>query len=126
MWVEHNENPNGKKVGDCVIRALSFVLDQEWERTFIEICLQGFIMGDMPSANSVWGAYLKGKGYRRGAISDECHECYSVIDFCRDFPNGKYILALSSHVVAVSDGDYYDTWDSGDETPIYYWYLEDK
>ena len=44
-----------------------------------------------------------------------------MIDFCNDHPKGAYILALSSHVVAVVDGCYYDTWDSGQEIPIYYW-----
>lgn len=34
---------------------------------------------------------------------------------------GRYLLALDQHVVAVVDGDYYDTWDSGNEIPIYYW-----
>ena len=29
---------------------------------------------------------------------------------------------ISGHVVAVIDGNYYDTWDSGDKIPIYYWY----
>lgn len=125
-WVEYNENPGGKRVGDCVVRALSRTLDQDWERTYIEICLQGLMMCDMPSANHVWGAYLRAKGYRRAILADECPECYTVRDFCRDYPKGRYVLALSSHVVAVVDGDYYDTWDSGDEAPLYYWYKEDE
>ena len=125
-WVEHNENPSGKLVGDCVIRALSRTLDQDWARTYIELCLQGFIDRDMPSANNVWGAYLRSKGYRRAVLADECPDCYNVRDFCRDYPNGRYVLALSGHVVAVVDGDYYDTWDSGDEAPLYYWYKEDE
>ena len=36
-------------------------------------------------------------------------------------PDGTYILAMATHVVAVVDGDWLDTWDSGDETPLYYW-----
>ena len=38
-----------------------------------------------------------------------------------DNPYGRYILATGEHVVAIENGDYYDTWDSGDEIPIYYW-----
>lgn len=125
-WVEYNGNPAGKRVGDCVVRALSRVLDQDWERTFIELCLQSFMLCDMPSANNVWGAYLRAKGYRRAILSDECPECYTVRDFCRDYAHGRYVLALHEHVVAVVDGDYYDTWDSGDRAPLYYWYKEDE
>jgi hypothetical protein len=35
-----------------------------------------------------------------------------------------YILALGSHVVAVINGKYHDTWDCGEEEVIYYWMKE--
>lgn len=125
MWQEFNVNPMSRRVGDCVIRAISRVMEQDWEKTFIEVCLQAFMMCDMPSANEVWGAYLRGKGFKRAMLKDECPECYTVRDFCRDYPHGRYVLALHEHVVAVVDGDYYDTWDSGDRAPLYYWYKEE-
>lgn len=78
-------------------------------------------MCDLPHANHVWGAYLRHRGFRRNIIPNECPDCYSVSDFCKDHPKGNFVLALSGHVVAVVDGNYYDTWDSGDEVPIYYW-----
>ena len=53
-----------------------------------------------------------------------CPPCYTVKDFCKDHPVGTYILATGSHVVTVVDGNYYDTWDSGTEVPIYYWKKE--
>lgn len=85
------------------------------------VCLQGFLMHEMPSTNSVWSQYLYGCGYRRTSLPDTCPICYTVKDFCQDFPIGKYMLALNGHVVAVIDGNYYDTWDSGDEIPLFYW-----
>lgn len=124
-YVSYNANPIKKRVGDCTIRAISKAIDQDWERTYIELCLQGFIMCDMPSANHVWGAYLKNKGFRRAIIEDEYPDGYTVSDFCQDNPVGRYVLAISGHVVAVVDGMYYDTWDSGDEVPIYYWYRKE-
>ncbi len=121
MWINYNPNPFGKRVGDCAVRAISKALNQSWEETYIGLLLQGFVMRDMPSANAVWGAYLKRKGFSRHMVSDDYDDYYTVSDFCRDNPHGVYILALSGHVVAVSDGNYYDTWDSGDEIPIYFW-----
>lgn len=121
MWHSFNENPDGNRVGDCTIRAISTVLDQDWERTFMEICLQGFIMGDMPSSNAVWGEYLRNRGFCRHLIPESDDEYYTVSDFCRDYPEGTYLLALSGHVVAVIDGEYFDTWDSGHEIPLYCW-----
>ncbi len=120
-YVKYNPNPENKSVGDCTIRAISAALGQDWEKTYTGICLQGFLMADMPSANHVWGAYLRKKGFVRNTIPDDLPENYSVRDFCRDMPRGTYILACSGHVVTVIDGKYYDTWDSGDKIPLYYW-----
>lgn len=120
----YNSNPVNNTVGDCTVRAISKTLDQDWEKTYIDLCLQGYIMCDMPSSNRVWGAYLKSKGYKRHLIDDD-RENYNVDAFCMEHPNGRYILAISGHVVAAVNGYYYDTWDSGDEVPVYYWYKED-
>lgn len=76
---------------------------------------------DMPSANHVWGAYLRRCGFVRQIVPNECPDCYTVADFCRDHPEGLFVLAISGHVVAVEDGDWWDTWDSGNEIPVYYW-----
>lgn len=120
-WINYNANPIHKRVGDCTVRAISKALGQSWEQTYTELALQGMILSDMPSANHVWGAYLKQKGYERKLVPDSCPDCYTVSDFCEDYPNGIYILAISGHVVTVIDGRYYDTWDSGSEIPIYFW-----
>ena len=101
------------------------MLGQSWEQTYIEMCLYGLMHCDMPSANNVWGAYLRSKGWERKIIPNECPDCYCVKSFCEDYPSGRYIMAISGHVVAVIDGDYYDTWDSGDEVPVYYWERKD-
>ena len=121
MFKKFNPNPKGAYVGDCVVRAISKVTDTEWGYTYLDLAIQGFMMCDMPSANHVWGAYLQKKGYNRSIIPNSCPDCYTVEQFCEEHPEGEFVLATGSHVVAVADGDYYDTWDSGQEVPIYYW-----
>lgn len=120
-----NANPENNRVGDCTVRALSKALNQDWETTYIGLMVQGLMMHDMPSANHVWGAYLKSKGYQRHIIPSTCPDCYTVKDFCNDNPEGNFILAISGHVVAVESGSYFDTWDSGGELPVYYWKRKD-
>ena len=39
-----NPNPSGKKVGDCVIRGISFLTSQDWEETYLTVAMQGFEM----------------------------------------------------------------------------------
>ena len=124
MWRNHNENPGGRNVGDCTVRAISTALGQDWETTYAGLALQGYLMGDMPSANHVWGAYLRSRGFDRDMISNSCPDCYTGADFPAEHPHGIYILALSGHVVCVQNGDWIDTWDSGGEIPLYYWHKE--
>ena len=78
----------------------------------------------MPNADSVWSKVLKDFGFKRRSIPDTCPACYTIREFCEDHPEGTYILGTGSHVVAVIDGNLYDTWDSLDETPILYWRKE--
>lgn len=123
-YIFFNPNPSRKTVGDCVIRAISTAMNRSWEEVYLDVMRKGFELHDMPSSNNVWSAYLKSKGFRRYAIPDTCPDCYTVQDFCIDHPYGTFILATGSHVVAVMNGNYYDTWDSGNEVPIFYWRKE--
>lgn len=118
-YVNYNKNPLYKRVGDCTVRAIATALEESWQEIYIWLCVYGFMFCDLPSANYVWGEYLKSKGFRRYVIDQD--GLYTVNDFCNDNPHGTFILALQSHVVCVKNGDFYDTWNSGEEIPIYYW-----
>ena len=126
MGYKHfNNNPQGLSVGDCVVRAISKILGVTWDDVYIELVTQGLIMSDMPSANAVWGSYLKNKGFKRAVVPNVCPDCYTVRDFVQENTKGKFILATGTHTIAVVNGDYFDSWDSGDEMPVYYWYKEE-
>lgn len=122
-YIPYNPNPSKSRVGDCTVRAISKALGQDWEKTYAGLTVQGFMLCDMPSANHVWGSYLRRNGFERGIVDDHGQDVYTVNDFCRDNPCGVFILAIPGHVVCVLDGMYYDTWDSGGEIPQYYWML---
>ncbi len=112
-------------MGDCAVRALSKALGQSWEETYVGLALEGFIRGDLPNADSVWGPYLKQHGFKRYMLPDTCPECYTVSDFSDSHPDGTYILSMPGrHVVTVVDGKYFDSWDSGKEVPTYFWSKE--
>ena len=100
-------------------------MDKPWDDVYMDVVLQGFMMRDMPSSNDVWGTYLAQNGFTRHIVPDTCPSCYTVADFCKDNPYMTGILATGTHVVAVQDGNYFDSWDSGNEVPIYFWQKEE-
>ena len=118
-------NPNKCKIntGDCVIRALSIAMDKDWQDVYTELCAVGYTMCDWGNSNRVWTEYLRSYGYQCEAIP--ANGGYTIADFAADHPTGDYIVATGTHVVAVRNGRYYDTWDSGQEVPILYFYKPD-
>ena len=124
-FIFYNNNPTGRRVGDCAVRAVSKALKIDWETAYLMIMTNGYGMGDMPSSDSVWGSVLRQNGFYRKAIPDTCPDCYTVRDFCVDHPHGTYVLGFGGHVATVVDGDLYDSWDSSDEIPVYVWYRKD-
>ena len=120
MYIFFNNNPQGLKIGDCVVRAISAAMNQSWERTYIDLCIEGFMYKDMPNANSVWASYLHSKGWKRRSIPDTCPDCYTAAEFAAEHPEGVYIAATGSHAVCIKNGNIIDNWDSSDETVTYY------
>ena len=120
MYIYYNPNPLGLSVGDCTIRALSRALNISWEQTYNLLAQLGFEMGDMPSSNRVWSELLKINGFKKYQIPDTCPACYTIKDFCYDHQYGVYVVGTGEHVVCIINGNYFDSWDSGNEIPIYY------
>ena len=75
----------------------------------------------MPSSDAVWGNVLR----RHGFVKRVIQSTGTARDFCLDHPDGIYVLAFGGHVAAVVDGFLFDSWNSSNEIPQYYWTLED-
>lgn len=125
MYMPYNPNPFRRSTSDCVVRAITKLMDLDWDTVFLRLSLMAYAKKDNLEKNHVWGDFLTLNGYRKFFIPNMCPDCYTVIDFCNDHPIGRYLLRIDGlkdgHVVAVVDGDYYDTWDSGDEVVEYYY-----
>ena len=120
-YVKYNPNPDHKRTGDCIIRAVTKVTGKSWEQVYIELAAQGFMMYAMPSENVVLDEYLYRLGFDKYIVPNNCPRCYTIQDFIYDHPYGDFIVGTGSHIIAIVDGDYYDTWDSGEEPIFFYW-----
>lgn len=121
MWIFSNPNPLRKHVPDCVIRAVSIALNESWYKIYDELTDVGRRDANMPSADTIWGHYLYSKGFEPFLLPSVCPKCTTINEFTKMYPKGTYIIGTGTHAVAVIDGDYYDSWDSGEEIPSFFW-----
>jgi len=120
MWIYANPNPCRQEEPDCVVRAISIATDQSWRKVHGDLCRLSGEKCTMPSVNWLWELYLKRLGFEKFLLPDECPSCMTVSSFARMFPDGVYVACTGSHAVCVADGNWLDTWDSGDEIITYY------
>lgn len=123
-YVHFNPNPWRLATDDCTVRALCAVLRIDWNEAYDLLCENGKEMGLMPVNPAVMWVVLSKVGYSREVMPDLCPDCYTVADFANDHPRGAYVLATNTHVLAVIGGDWYDSWNSGDEVPVNKWSLK--
>jgi hypothetical protein len=125
MWKYFLNNPTGRAVGDCSVRAVSVALGVDWETAYAMLAVNGFAMGDLQNSNSVIGSVLRQHGFYRYNFPETCPACYTFGDFAKDNPRGVFVLGTGTHVATVKDGILYDAWDSSNEPVSFAWYRKD-
>ena len=118
IYYQPNKKDLKDKFGDCQIRALSKALNCSWLEAFdkaISVCREEWVSLIFDAPVDVRSRMLKKLGFTYHGISNKKGSKRPTIDsFAKDHPKGIYICAVGHHEVAVVDGKYYDTWDSGD------------
>ena len=117
-FVNFNANPINKKSCDCVVRAISKAMGEDWITVYRELCDLGAELYDMPFNKDVFGEYLKRKGWKWHPCKTENGKRPKVCNF--DKANSA-ILRVANHLVYVSNHEYYDTWDCGNKSVYGYW-----
>lgn len=124
MWIYANPNPEHNDVPDCVIRAICIALNKSWDEVFDELSIVAKNNHSITADDHIWGRYLYQLGFIPFILPESCPECITVRAFSNIFKNGTYIIGTGYHAVAVIEGDYYDTWDSGDVIPKFFWKIK--
>lgn len=103
--------------GDCTIRALSKVLNITWLEAFdltIPYCREYQTPNIFNVPTMIERDIMKKLGFDYYGVSNKKGtKRPTVKEFAKSHKQGRYILNVANHEVAVVDGIYYDTWDSG-------------
>ena len=145
-WHEYNPNPEikcytrgrrkGKKLihADCVVRAFTILFNLDWKDTYIKLAMRGLEINDMPNQKVVWSSFLKQvKDIDTKVWDDNCsnlsgRRMKTVAEIATETAcSGKaYLCHTNHHVVVVKGGEYWDSWDSGQESVRSLWELDEN
>lgn len=117
-YYQPNDKDIKDKYGDCQIRALSKALGCTWLEAYdkaIEVCRHYQVTMPFSCPIKVRKVILNRLGFDYTGVSNKRGLSRPTVDsFAKEHPKGTYICNVANHEVAVVDGKYYDTWDSGD------------
>lgn len=122
VWRYYNPNPLANRTEDCTVRALAKALNISWDEAHFLLSTASRDMGLVMHHNDAMSGVLRQNGFYRAVIPNTCPDCYTAKDFCKDNPRGTFVLGFVGHVATVKNGRLYDTWDSSECVPVYFWY----
>ena len=124
-YYQPNKKDLKDEYGDCVIRALCKVTGKEWLEVFDELIPYVREVQANPNAPQVQSKYLEDQGFKWVGIKAQKGKSRpTVANMYKVFPKGTCIIRVAHHVVAMVDGVYYDTWDSGGKS-VYGYYVKE-
>lgn len=113
---ECNPHPQRKLVGDCVKRACVIASEINYHDIAIMLNRYKKETGSKKfNGNDNWKDFIINVlcGGDKGNMQHANHgNRYTVTDYAKNVV-GKAIAQVSKHIVAIKNGCYYDTWDSG-------------
>ena len=132
----HNENPRNKITGDCVVRAIATATGFTYESVVMDLAELQAKTGYSGVTPDGYGRYLEQLGWIKHKQPRKWDNTkYTGEEFCKellrydseiDSGNNMHRLIANiggGHVVAIIEGQVYDTWDSTDGCIGNYWTL---
>ena len=113
-----NLNPLGKKEEDCVCRAISLALDEDYY--FIQDKIN--IIGDLFDCEELCVCcykFLLDNVYHLERIEE--YQGHTIEEFADSNPYGKYLIRVEGHLTCVIDNVCYDIWDCRDKIVDIVW-----
>lgn len=114
----YNAHPEGKRVQDCVKRAITLVAQMDYHQVQLELnrykkVTKTKVYNDRKNCNAYCENVLGMTKLSFPAVAGE--DRMNGDRFTRAYPKGRYILNMAGHWTACVDGVIYDTWDCRDK-----------
>ena len=140
MFKQFNNNPKckiikrGKKKGqkeikcDCVIRCMQLAWNTDWLTAAKRLAERSFELCDTQTSNAVYESFCESAKID-AKIKDSFtgRKRYKRVKEFAESTKGDstgYIVSVPHHLVFVKNGEYFDAWDSGNETVRKIWKLK--
>lgn len=118
MYKFLNVHPEGKRVRDCVKRAITLVAEMDYHQVQLELNRYKKVTG-AKNFNSDYNPHKYCENVlKMEKLSFPAERGKTRMNgerFCKAFPKGRYILNMAGHWSACIDGVIYDTWDCSDK-----------
>lgn len=114
----YNAHPEGKRVNDCVKRAITLVAQMDYHQVQLELNRYKKVTG-AKYFNSDYNPHKYCMNVlhmeKLSFPAEPGKPRMNGIRFTKQFPKGRYILNMAGHWSACVDGVIYDTWDCGEK-----------
>ena len=110
----YNANSQDIDRNDCVARAMSLAFNQDYSVLLNK--LRKFARDNGYAKHNLVSCFDRYIKNTFGVTHEDLHGSKTVDEFCKEHPNGTYLLLcgksrLAEHMTCVMKGDIYDTWD---------------
>lgn len=123
FYINTNPHPDGKNVGDCVVRAVTIATEEDYLETRRHLNRIKKELNESSYKNRKFiHKYAKLNNWEKISFPVVKGEPrMRAGEFASKYPEGTYILNMTGHVAAVSDGFLRDSWDSSNKMVYNAW-----
>ena len=124
MYEFLNLHPQGKRVGDCVKRAIAKATGKDYKEVSLGLNRHKKITGAKTfNSDYNWLSYIENVcgGTKMSFPAVKGQKRMNGERFCKAYPKGSYVLQMAGHLTACVDGVIYDTWDCSEKCVYRAW-----
>jgi hypothetical protein len=114
-FIKSNPHPTGKKIGDCVIRAIAIAENKKWSDVYKALYQIGLEVMDMPNSKTVYEKYLLSNGWKKMPMPKDNGRRIKLADWADTIDDKLFIASVVKHLTVVEKGTLLDTWNCGNK-----------